>query len=268
MSSVLLSLLHSLQFMVRSRASLHLEIIALRHQLAVVHRSRRPRLRLTSADRALWAWLSQAWDGWRSAVIGSIRPECLEWHAIVANKAGLQRVLTDYLAYSTEEIEAFRDWRKRDGLSAVAVNHDLKLLRKMFNWAIRKRYLAATPFKLGTEPAISLEREIPRNWRFEREEDEDKLLKAANPHLRRHPRGPARHRLSAGGNPVAAVAGREPPAARDHDSPSQGEHAHGADHSRSPRRLAATLEMRRVRVDGKERPPEAYVFGDDLPGSG
>jgi integrase len=26
-------------------------------------------------------------------------------------------------------------------------------------------------------------------------------------------------------------------------------------------RLAATLEMRRVRVDGKEHPPEAYVFG-------
>lgn len=80
MSSLLLSLLHSLQFMVRSRASLHLEIIALRHQLAVVHRSRRPRLRLTSADRALWAWLSQAWDGWRSAVI-IVKPETvITWH--------------------------------------------------------------------------------------------------------------------------------------------------------------------------------------------
>ena len=44
-SSVVVSLLHSLRFLVRSRASLHLEIIALRHQLAVVNRSRRPRLR-------------------------------------------------------------------------------------------------------------------------------------------------------------------------------------------------------------------------------
>ena len=80
MSSVLLSLLHSLQFMVRSRASLHLEIIALRHQLAVVHRSRRPRLRLTSADRVLWAWLSQAWSGWRSAV-HIVKPETvIAWH--------------------------------------------------------------------------------------------------------------------------------------------------------------------------------------------
>ena len=80
MSSVLVSLLHSLQFMVRSRASLHLEIIALRHQLAVVHRSRRPRLRLTSADRVLWVWLSQAWSGWRSAV-HIVKPDTvIAWH--------------------------------------------------------------------------------------------------------------------------------------------------------------------------------------------
>ena len=66
--------------MVRSRASLHLEIIALRHQLAVVHRSRRPRLRLTSADRVLWAWLSQAWSGWRSAV-HIVKPDTvIAWH--------------------------------------------------------------------------------------------------------------------------------------------------------------------------------------------
>src|SRR5215217_169110 len=66
--------------MVRSRASLHLEIIALRHQLGVVHRSRHPRLRLTSADRALWAWLSQAWSGWRSAV-HIVKPDTvIAWH--------------------------------------------------------------------------------------------------------------------------------------------------------------------------------------------
>jgi len=66
--SVILSLLHSLCFLIGSRASLHLEIVALRHQLAVVNRSRRGRLRLTSADRMLWAWLSQRWHGWRAAL--------------------------------------------------------------------------------------------------------------------------------------------------------------------------------------------------------
>jgi putative transposase len=79
-STVVVSLLHSLRFLVLSRASLHLEIIALRHQLAVVHRSRRLRLRFTAADRILWAWLSHAWRGWRSAV-HVIRPETvIAWH--------------------------------------------------------------------------------------------------------------------------------------------------------------------------------------------
>ena len=60
MASVVVSLLHSLRFLVRSRASMHLEILALRHQLSVIGRSRRPHLRLTPADRMLWARLSRA----------------------------------------------------------------------------------------------------------------------------------------------------------------------------------------------------------------
>jgi putative transposase len=78
--SVLLSLLHSLRFLLRSRVSLHLEILALRHQLTVVNRSRRQRLRLTPADRMMWAWLSRAWRGWRS-VLHFVRPETvIGWH--------------------------------------------------------------------------------------------------------------------------------------------------------------------------------------------
>jgi transposase InsO family protein len=46
----------------------------------VIHRSRRPRLRFTSADRILWAWLSHAWGGWRSAV-HIVKPETvIAWH--------------------------------------------------------------------------------------------------------------------------------------------------------------------------------------------
>jgi putative transposase len=80
MWSVVVSLLHSFRLLVRSRASLHLEILALRHQLAVVRRSRRPRLRFTAADRILWAWLSHAWGNWHSAV-HIIKPETvIAWH--------------------------------------------------------------------------------------------------------------------------------------------------------------------------------------------
>jgi hypothetical protein len=42
----------------------------------------------------------------------------------------------------------------------------------------------ADPFKVESVTAITLDREIPRNWRFNTEEDEQKLLDAANPHLR------------------------------------------------------------------------------------
>jgi transposase InsO family protein len=51
----------------RSRLSLHLEHLALRHQLAVYQRSV-PRPRLRATDRLCWAWLSRLWSGWQQAL--------------------------------------------------------------------------------------------------------------------------------------------------------------------------------------------------------
>ena len=79
--SVVVSLLHSLQFLIRSRAALQLEIFALRHQLTVLNRSRRPRLRLTTVDRVLWAWLSQRWHGWRATLLVVQPATVLAWHS-------------------------------------------------------------------------------------------------------------------------------------------------------------------------------------------
>ncbi len=57
----------------RTRLSMQLEILALRHQLAVYRRStRRPRIRPT--DRIFWSWLSRAWSGWRDTLV-IVRPE-------------------------------------------------------------------------------------------------------------------------------------------------------------------------------------------------
>jgi putative transposase len=51
----------------RSQASLHLENLALRHQLAVYKQTiHRPRL--NPSDRVFWSWLSQLWPGWQSAL--------------------------------------------------------------------------------------------------------------------------------------------------------------------------------------------------------
>ena len=64
----------------RDRAALQVEILALRHQLHVVNRSRSPRLRLTRTDRRLWVWLSRFWDGRRDAIV-IVKPETvLAWH--------------------------------------------------------------------------------------------------------------------------------------------------------------------------------------------
>jgi putative transposase len=80
MMSVLLSILHTLQTSARSRAALQLEVLALRHQLQVLHRTRPRRLRLTTTDRCLWVILSRIWTGWRTALV-IVRPETvIAWH--------------------------------------------------------------------------------------------------------------------------------------------------------------------------------------------
>jgi putative transposase len=80
MMSVLISVLAALRGLIRSRAALHLEVLALRHQLQVLQRSRPQRLRLARADRWLWAWLSRAWGDWRTAVV-IVKPETVvAWH--------------------------------------------------------------------------------------------------------------------------------------------------------------------------------------------
>jgi len=80
MRSVLVSLFSTLHASVRSRAALQLEILALRHQLQVLERSRPRRVRLTRSDRLLWAWISHVWHAWRSAVV-VVKPETvIAWH--------------------------------------------------------------------------------------------------------------------------------------------------------------------------------------------
>lgn len=77
---VLLSLLRILRLSIRTRAALQLEILALRHQLHVLERSRPRRVPLTWADRLLWVGLSRIWREWRTAVV-IVKPETvLAWH--------------------------------------------------------------------------------------------------------------------------------------------------------------------------------------------
>ena len=54
--------------LVRSRGSLQLENLALRHQLAI-YRNSESRRRINPLDRILWSWLSQVWPRWRDVLV-------------------------------------------------------------------------------------------------------------------------------------------------------------------------------------------------------
>jgi transposase InsO family protein len=74
------SLLAPLPSILRSRAVLELENLAVRHQIGVLQRSARKRANLNPLDRLLWVCLSRIWSDWRSA-LAIVQPETvIAWH--------------------------------------------------------------------------------------------------------------------------------------------------------------------------------------------
>jgi hypothetical protein len=77
----LLSALGSLlSFRLRSRLTLELELVALRHQLTVLRRQRPGRPRLFSTDRLLWVWLYQLWPQVLDALVLVKPATVVQWH--------------------------------------------------------------------------------------------------------------------------------------------------------------------------------------------
>src|SRR6516165_4476067 len=76
----LTTLLATLSSVLRPRAALQLENMALRHQIGVLQRSAAKRPKLTSGDRLFWICLSRLWRDWRAA-LAIVRPETVvAWH--------------------------------------------------------------------------------------------------------------------------------------------------------------------------------------------
>ena len=73
MNPVAYSLLLMLRSCFRTRASLQIEILALRHQLAVLQRQKK-RASLRVTDRLLWVVISRLWTQWHSALL-MVKPE-------------------------------------------------------------------------------------------------------------------------------------------------------------------------------------------------
>jgi hypothetical protein len=79
-----------LSFRFRSRASLEVELLTLRHQVTVLRRQRPGRLRLFCADRLLWVWLYRIWPQALNAMV-LVKPFCwysaglvgTNWYALV-----------------------------------------------------------------------------------------------------------------------------------------------------------------------------------------
>jgi hypothetical protein len=61
MGSILSAVVSLFAFRFRSRASLEIDLIAVRHQLAVLRRQRPRRPQLSSLDRLLRVWLYRIW---------------------------------------------------------------------------------------------------------------------------------------------------------------------------------------------------------------
>ena len=73
------TLVAAVSSLLKSRASLQLENVALRHQIGVLQRSAK-RPRLNTSDRLLWVWLSMVWKGWRSGLV-IVKPDTVvAWH--------------------------------------------------------------------------------------------------------------------------------------------------------------------------------------------
>jgi len=67
-------------FRFRRRASLELEVLALRHQVTVLHRQRPGRPWLGRGDRLLWAWLYRAWPRCLKVMVLVRLATVLQWH--------------------------------------------------------------------------------------------------------------------------------------------------------------------------------------------
>src|SRR6202166_1252753 len=80
MITILSAVVSALCFRFRRRASLELELVALRHQVSVLRRQRPGRLRLFSTDRLLWVWLYRVWPQVLNALVLVKPATVVQWH--------------------------------------------------------------------------------------------------------------------------------------------------------------------------------------------
>jgi putative transposase len=69
-----------LSSLLKRRAALQLENVALRHRIGILQRSAKKRLELNNSDRLLWIGLSRMWLEWRTALVIVKLDTVIAWH--------------------------------------------------------------------------------------------------------------------------------------------------------------------------------------------
>ena len=80
MLTILSAMASLVSFRFRRRVSLELEVLALRHQLAVLHRQRPGRAWLGRGDRLLWGWLYRIWPCCLEVMVLVKPVTVIQWH--------------------------------------------------------------------------------------------------------------------------------------------------------------------------------------------
>lgn len=162
---------------------------------------------------------------------------------------------------TTDTIEQYREARQVSG--PIASNRDLALLRSMFNWAIRTKHVAETPFKLGTETVVKLTREVARSRRLEPGEGE-RLLTACGSHLRALVEAAIETGCRKGELMTLQWAQVRTAPRRELFLPAT------KTKTRTDRRVPITdrlqmiLDMRKLDPEGEELGPDKFVFGNEV----
>src|SRR5258705_5601189 len=80
MVAILSAFVSLFAFLFRGRASLEIELIALRHQVTVLRRQRPGRLQISSLDRLLWVGLYRIWPQVIDAMVLVKPATVVQWH--------------------------------------------------------------------------------------------------------------------------------------------------------------------------------------------
>ena len=161
MRAVLIAVVAALTAAVHSRAALCIEVLALRHQLAV-YRRRPLRPRLRPADRLRWAWLARRWSQWRAALV-MVQPRTVIAWRRHARQAARRLRLRGVGVFGTHRLyfcAVARALRRRAsataGASSLAATRMRGWKRRRVKLSVRSNSMSLRYFGISSSPTAAM----------------------------------------------------------------------------------------------------------------